>query len=282
MAGVDIGAMAAKAIGPLAAAAVMLGACSADKASSPSPAPSLIAPGATASSPQPDWMVPVAPASDSKAGGWVRLVPVGTGDYELVVSAFGSRPMAWTLRRGTCAAQSAGELLVPRTPASKMVVRNEWGVGPLSLRGEDANGTLITCVDLPVDAARARQPVPGTKPVDVPLQPAYSTGFVRGIVKVWPTPSGDLLLRVEVDGDGLDNNVEPSSVGSWYTNLLWFVGQGSCADQKHILFRQDGGPTDRNSRGRQAFSLVVSRVWLAQPLFLSSSETCANLPSATG
>ncbi len=227
------------------------------------------------------------PVGDAGIDGRVGLMPSGIGDYDLVAVAFGvlrtNRPLTWVLARGTCAAGSAGDRMLRQTPPSKMVVRNDWATGPLALRGEDASdGSLLACADLPVDAARARQPVPGSSPVVAPLKPVHTTGFVTGQVKVWPTPSGDLLLRAEVDGDGLDNNVDPSSVGWWYGRLEWFVGQGRCAQKKHVLHRQGGGPPDRNSPGRQAFSLVLSRSWLTVPLYLSTSEACADIPSVSG
>ncbi len=120
------------------------------------------------------------PLGDAKLDGEVWLVPTGSGDYDLGATVWGESHISqWVLARSTCGARSAGDPLLRKTPLSKMVVRNEWAMGPLTLRGEDANdGSLLTCVDLPVDAARARQPLPGRSPAVVPLRPVHSTGFV--------------------------------------------------------------------------------------------------------
>ncbi len=250
-----------------AAAVLILSTCSPNSTTGPSLAPTATPP-ATASPGSPvtpvslEWTARVMPVGDASIDGRVGLVPSGTGDYDLIAVAFGgsltNRPLTWVLARGTCAAGPAGDPLLRQTPWSKMVVRNDWATGPLALRGLDASdGSLRGCADLPVDAARARQPVPGSSPLVVPLKPAHTTGFVTGQVKVWPTPSGDLLLRAEVDGDGLDKNVDPSSVGWWYGRLEWFVGQGRCAQQKHVLYRQGGGPEQPRQAGLQSCPVAV-------------------------
>jgi hypothetical protein len=145
----------------IGAAALILSACSPSSVTGPPPAPSAAAlpaesPGTVVTPVPQDWTVRVTPVGDARLDGRVRLVPSGTGDYDLVAGVFGESVLnhrfTWVLTGGTCAGRPVSDALLRETP------------------------------------------------------------------------------------------------------------------------RTDGGPLDRNSRGRQAFSLVLSRSWLTEPLFLFGNE----------
>jgi len=147
----------------------------------------------------------------------------------------------------------------------------------LLLARDDGSRSLLACADLPVAAARALSPSSPSQPAIAKVQPMPEFQ-VGGLVKVWATPSGDFLLRAEVEGSPAE--LTRAAGGP---NLIWAVNRGDCAHLRTLLFRfipLAQTPT------RQTFSLVVPRVATGLPLSLQASVNgrgplvaCADLPT---
>lgn len=183
----------------------------------------------------------------SAVRGEAALVPAPGGDYRLRVTASlpqtllmaGPPPgnLSWVVARGDCAGAAAAPTSLPAnvfwrsTPASyerwaslDTVVARTWTAGPLVILGVDqGRGQLVACADLPLAEARAREPLAGAQPASSTIGSA-SGWQVAGRVQVWPTPSGDLFVRADVEAplDAFHRS------GSRTDLLLWDVFRGRC------------------------------------------------------
>lgn len=243
--------------------------------------------------PSPDWVAELQPASGQAVGGVVLLRPAGGAGLRADVTLYGTRqpapfPLTVSLVGGSCATIGAtppsGTLrsTIMSTTRTHLVVEEQWLNGTLALVAQrGTNGPQVACADLPVAAARTRQPVAGSRPRIGTIRPAPGW-HVDGQSEVWATPSGDGLLRVAVGGP--EGEMERGNGGG---NLLWFVYQGSCATQQQgagrVLYKENPGLVEQ---GRQDFTLVLEREWMTAPLSIAAFAegggpliTCGDLPS---
>jgi hypothetical protein len=270
---------------------------------------------------QEDWLGPKAPIQQiggSPLRGGVFLRPDGTGNFILVADIRPKDdldqhyralrwdpnllPLAASLARGTCAewiaVYAVGGPMAQDAQLLPWDERHLWfqelplavsmlSDGPAAYLVAEQRGTgaLRGCADLPIAAARAREPAAGVPAAVAAIRP--STGWnVGGQVRVWRTPSGDFLLRADVIGPpgGL--------LGS--TNLSWHLAGGSdgCGEWVEASALQAIPATIEvlhrwmpavSSPGRQSFSLVIPQEVATRSVSLpafsgGSLVVCADLP----
>lgn len=244
---------------------------------SPSPQPTAIPP----ASPAQAWSALVQPLGALNVGGAVALRPLPSGEYEAAVIIYGTdQNFPWPLRlglgRGSCAAppqpSSTSWLREAATTGARvnLVVARAWLDDPLVVVAWPHSGAPpIACADLPVAAARARQPRvdSGATTAAIAPQPGW---HITGTTVAAPTASGDVVLFVEVAGPD-----DEFALGRGGARLLWHLIQGSCADLQRpdrfgltaVLYRENPG-SDRP--GHQSFTLIVKREWAHRPLALAA------------
>jgi hypothetical protein len=210
-------------------------------------------------------------------------------DYEVRASVVpGHLRLTWAVAPGACSALSATGAPVTRIVASATPpLSGNWQLfslrvprgradQPLALVGHARDATAPrACADLPVAEARRREPLAGVPPAAARFVAADGAA-VAGTVRLWATPSGDLLLRAELGGppQALNWHVIEGTCGAWRHPDAWSGSPPLVTDPRGQVtaVRPDGTeerrPQRRGARvlarpaGGAEMAVVVPAEWL--------------------